>query len=285
MPSTLHEMLIELFRVRPSLVAELLAEVLGVAVPVFDAVRLDSVDCTELVPTEYRADAVVVLSGAGGPVLAVVVEVQMGRDRDKRWSWPVYLATVRARLRCPTEVLLVCPDGAVAGWCAAPIPLGLSGSRVVPLVVGPDRVPVLTDAGQASRSPELAVLSALAHGKDPDCYGVLDVLLGALLSVEEQHRFLYLGLVHAALPEAAREHLEALLSTQTDEELSSLAQWFVARGEARGEARAVLAVLEARGIAVPDGVRIRITECTDLAQLDAWVRRAVTARTIDDLIG
>lgn len=75
------------------------------------------------------------------------------------------------------------------------------------------------------------------------------------------------------------------MSAQTDEELSSLAQWFVARGEARGEARAVLAILDARDITVPDDARARIAACTDLVQLDTWVRRAVTARTIDDLTG
>lgn len=236
-PSTLHEMLIEMFRLRPSLAPELLAGVLGVCVPVFDVARLDPADCTDLVPTEYRADAVVVLSDGSEPVLAVVVEVQLGRDRDKRWSWPVYLTTLRARLRCPAELLVVCPDGAVAGWCAVPIELGVSGSRVVPLVVGPDLVPMLTDAGQAGRSPELVVLSALAHGGDPDRYGVLDALLGVLSSVEKQHRFLYLELVYAALPEAAREHLEALMSTQPDEQLSELAQWLIAEGERRGQRR------------------------------------------------
>lgn len=86
-PSSLHEMLVEMFRTRPALAPELLHGLLGVPVPEFDAIRLDPSDCTDLVPTEYRADAVVVLAGADGPVLAVVVEVQLGRDRDKRWSW------------------------------------------------------------------------------------------------------------------------------------------------------------------------------------------------------
>jgi hypothetical protein len=30
-------------------------------------------------------------------VLGVVVEVQLSRDPDKRWSWPVYLTTLGAR--------------------------------------------------------------------------------------------------------------------------------------------------------------------------------------------
>ncbi|MGQ0779012.1 MAG: hypothetical protein ACT4NY_32135, partial [Pseudonocardiales bacterium] len=56
-----------------------------------------------------------------------------------------------------------------------------------------------------------------------------------------------------------------------------------AKGEAKGEAKAVLAVLDARGIDVPEDVRTRITGCSDLGQLDAWVRRAATADSVKDL--
>ncbi|MBV9315740.1 MAG: hypothetical protein JO100_18855, partial [Pseudonocardia sp.] len=56
-----------------------------------------------------------------------------------------------------------------------------------------------------------------------------------------------------------------------------------ARGQARGEARSVLAVLDARGINVPEDTRNRITSCTDLDQLNTWIRRAATATSIDDL--
>lgn len=56
-----------------------------------------------------------------------------------------------------------------------------------------------------------------------------------------------------------------------------------AEGNAEGEARALLAVLDARGISVPEDARTRITSCTDLDQLDTWVRRAVTADSVQDL--
>lgn len=56
-----------------------------------------------------------------------------------------------------------------------------------------------------------------------------------------------------------------------------------ARGRAEGEARAVLVSLAAHGVEVPDEARERITSCTDLDQLDTWIRRAATAGSIDDL--
>ena len=57
----------------------------------------------------------------------------------------------------------------------------------------------------------------------------------------------------------------------------------VVQGMAVGEATALLTVLAARGIEVPDDVRERITGCIDVAQLTLWVERAVTAKTVADL--
>jgi hypothetical protein len=45
----------------------------------------------------------------------------------------------------------------------------------------------------------------------------------------------------------------------------------------------LLAVLAARGIEVPDDVQARITGCTDLEQLETWIRRAATADSVQDL--
>ena len=56
-----------------------------------------------------------------------------------------------------------------------------------------------------------------------------------------------------------------------------------AQGDARGEAKAVLAILDARGIAVPDAIHARISGCADLDKLDTWIRRAATADKIQDL--
>ncbi len=58
-----------------------------------------------------------------------------------------------------------------------------------------------------------------------------------------------------------------------------------AEGKAEGRAEAVLAVLATRGIEVTDADRDQIVATTDLAQLDDWIRRAVTATSIDDLFG
>lgn len=56
-----------------------------------------------------------------------------------------------------------------------------------------------------------------------------------------------------------------------------------AEGWVEGVAEAMLALLSARGIDVPERARVQITECTDLAQLEAWLQRAVTIASVDEL--
>lgn len=286
-PSNLHEVLVELFRHRPALAVELLGGVLGEVLPAHRGVRLEPNECVEVRPVQFWADAVVVLTGPDRqPVAAVVVEIQLDRDGDKRFSWAVYLATLRARLRCPVALLVVCTDEIIAAWCATPIELG-PGSRVTPHVVGPGRVPVVADPAQAARRPELAVLSALAHGGDPDAWAVLDAVAGAFAAVDDEHATLYSDLVLTALPAAARTYLEALMRSGTYEYQSEFVRRYVFQGRAEGKAEAkvhaVLEVLTTRGVDVPADARARITACTDPDQLDTWIRRAVTAVAVDDL--
>jgi|SRR4051794_17617323 hypothetical protein len=54
--------------------------------------------------------------------------------------------------------------------------------------------------------------------------------------------------------------------------------------EARGMARAIVIVLEKRGVPMPDDFRDRVLECSEPHQLDTWLRRASTATTIDKVI-
>lgn len=196
MPSSLHEALGEMFRQRPTLAAELLTGALGIELPAHEQAHVEPGDFTDVTPTEYRADAVVVLTTAvRAPVLGVIIEIQLRRDPDKRWSWPVYLATLRARLRRPTVLLVVCVDPGVATWCATPIELGHLDTRLTPLVVGPAQVPVVSDPDHAAAVPELSVLSALAHGARPDHHDVLHALLSALDAIEPDRALLYSDLV------------------------------------------------------------------------------------------
>jgi hypothetical protein len=304
MPSFLHEALVELFRSQPLLAVELLSDRFRFDVPGHEQVVLSSGELTEVTPSDFRADAVVMLHSAQGqPVLGVVVEVQLGPDKRKRWSWPSYLISLRTRFRCDVVLLVVCPTPAMAAWCATPIRAGHPGWTLTPLVLGPDRVPVVTDPDLARQHPQQAMLSAIAHSEHAERDRIFHALITALDNVDLDHATRYTDLVLSALPQAARDHLEALMTAGTYEYKSDFARRYfhqgltegraegltegraegLTEGRAEGEVRALLAILNTRGISIPQDVHTRITTCTDLDELDTLIRRALTATTIQDL--
>jgi hypothetical protein len=165
MPSMIHEVLVDLFKTRPSLAAEILVEALDIPLPLYTEARLASTDLTEIQPAEYRADVVVVLFDGDVPVRVVIVEVQLAINARKCFSWPAYVTVSRAIHGCPAALLVVAPDPAVAGWCAEAIETGHSGFVLRPHVLRSSAIPVVTDPEEAVRRPELGVLSAMAHGE------------------------------------------------------------------------------------------------------------------------
>src|SRR5262245_16263627 len=130
MPSSLHQLLLELFRNRSSSAAELLPGI-DVPVPVYDEVCTESSDLNDVKPAESRADLVLLLVREAQNLVGIIVEVQLGRDEDKLYSWPAYIANLRARHRCPVCLLVITLDASVARWAHRPIKLG-PGTRCRP---------------------------------------------------------------------------------------------------------------------------------------------------------
>jgi hypothetical protein len=77
--------------------------------------------------------------------------------------------------------------------------------------------------------------------------------------------------------------LEDLLQSGRYEYQSDFALRYISEGEAKGEAKAVLRVLAARGVPLSDEMRERIMTCTDLDQLELWIEQAATATAADEL--
>jgi hypothetical protein len=92
---------------------------------------------------------------------------------------------------------------------------------------------------------------------------------------------LYLDIIEAALGDAARKAFAMLPESYQFTGPSYLRG--KAEGEAHGEAKALLAVLEARGLSPSEQQRQRMLDCTDLEQLNVWVRKAVTAVDVEEL--
>jgi hypothetical protein len=279
-----HEGLIEFFRDQPSLAAELLTGPLGIAIPPFEAATLAPTEFNAVAPTEYRADMVITLTDGPAVVFAVVVEVQLKRDKGKQRSWPVYVATLHARVRCPVALLVMCPTTSVARYCGTPITVGVPGFVLTPLVVGPREVPLVTDPDEARRHPLLAVLSALAHGaEEVHAKPLAESVYAALDFINQDNAQLYTDLVWRNLARPGQIHLEALMTTAPYTFKSEFMLRVVAHGKAEGEAEAVLMVLEARGFTIPDELRARVTGCADEDQLRTWIRHAATAETLDEV--
>ena len=162
MPSLEHEELVELFIRDLSLAIELTRVTGKVQIPDYDTLEAGPAEVRELVPASLRVDAVVLLRKSK-PVMVILVEVQLGRDEDKPYSWPFYVAGTRLRYRCPVVLLVYAVDPAIAQWCARPIHQGQPGSPFLPLVVGPGQVPPVTDPEEAKAAPFRAILRALGE--------------------------------------------------------------------------------------------------------------------------
>ena len=147
----------------------------------------------------------------------------------------------------------------------------------------------------ARQLPELAVLSALAHGNEPAGMEVLLPTIEALLTLDEQRKGFYYDVVLRSLNDAMRRALEQELKMQPGkyEYQSDFARTYFGQGEAKGQAegeikgetRALLAVLEARGMTLDTSTRERIEACMDAEQLQRWIVRAATASSIHDVFG
>ena len=233
MPSQRHEVLLELFRARITLAPELLKAVFRVPIPDGAEVQPAEANLTQLIPTELNADLVLLL-GAPKPAFGVVVEVQLGRDPDKPFAWPLYAAALRRRHRCPVAVLVVAPDPGIARWARRPIALG-AGNEFRPLVLGPAEVPVVERRDEADRCPELAVLSAIAHARDPErAAKVAFTALRAVEDLDDNHRAVYYDLIQASLGGDIRKELTQMAFGEVGQNSSQTMQGVdIAQGKQR----------------------------------------------------
>jgi hypothetical protein len=215
-------------------------------------------------------------------VLGIVVEVQRKVDKNKLFAWPAYVTWLRRELRAPCCVLVVARSERVANWASRTIVIG-PGAALQPQVVRPSSVPVVDKLEHARKAPELAVLSAIAHGRG-SIETAVKVALAAITAAHELDRdrfLLYSGLILAALSEAARKALA--MHPQGVQLFDEALQQSFERGHLAGRAADVLEFLDARGIPVSSEQRDRILGCTDLELLGKWVRRAATVATADEL--
>jgi hypothetical protein len=300
MPSTLHEALVLLFRESPRLAPMLLARALGddsgaalgLGSPAGVDVQVTSAEFADLDPPEYRADVVLRVPHEDdqdrdrATKEAFIVEVQLEQDPVKHFTWPQYVTAARTRFRCPATLVVVTVDERVARWCAQPITLDRAGSVLRPVVIGPAAIPVITDADQARTWPELAVLSVIAHGREPGSEAIGAAALAACDPLDNPNSSLYADLIFANLGALARAALEAIMQQHKYTYQSDFARKYVAEGVKEGTKQGyrdlLQDLLKLRFGELPADVAARL-DAADGDTLRAWGRRVLTAGSLAEV--
>jgi len=267
MPTLEHNAIVDMFRERPELAPHLLTLLFQVDVPPHESVTVVESSLDQLIPVEFRADLVLEVRGANGArVLAIVVEVQREKDPDKVFSWPVYAAVVRARMRCPAIVLVVAPDEDVAKWAVQTVDLGAGLVSFRPVVLGPASDPehagvyswVIWKGLRKRMRPALEALIMNVREemeKDPE----FNAFMSKVLAFRRER-----DAVEAAAKDAGAKEGRA-------------------HGTLLGLRDALFRLTTRAGIALTDEDRTRVEACEDVPTLEHWVENVLGAKTTADV--
>jgi hypothetical protein len=313
-----HQAIVQMIHLAPHIVVQLMT--MG-----WRKLRLPRYHRAHLYPSDagfgtsgHHADTVVALENAKGRTLrAFVAEVQRSPEKVKFWVWPLYVASVRAKLRCLTTMLVICTNDRVAQWARRIIPDSVARwCDMLPVLWSPSNFPATTDPSEARETPELAALSCLLLHQRADWVRLFDTAVAGLATLDRDLALRYIGILHMGLAEQPQRQrdLEERMSTKTydpDGYVRELvADWLtqgraegeakglaegeakglaegeakgLAEGEAKGLAKALLSLLEHRGVAITNVTRERVNECTDQERLMIWYGRALDATSIDQV--
>lgn len=281
-----HETPLRLLQDNPKLATEPYCGLLGQRLPAHTSVRegSEAMACDDK-PDKRDCDNLEVYCHGDEAVFALIVEVQLRESGDKHYSWPDCLIAVRSRLRRPVGLVAICPDQATAKRASRPVETGRTGSTLVPFVIDPGLIPVVTDPGKVRGREQMVPLSAMTRGDGEEGRAVMAALGGALAALPEHLQVKYARIASNTLTDTALERLEALMTDTIRRRNSgdSILHRLETEGEARGEASMLLRILERRGIAVDDVAQARIASCTDVEQLERWGGRALETERVEEL--
>lgn len=233
---------------------------------------------TDLSPPTYSADLVISVDRTPtGAEACAIVEVQGSIDDDKRYAWPRYAATMHAQRRCPTWVVVIATNGAVAAWARQPVDTFQPGWGFVPIVIGPEDVPRIIDLAAARAAPELAVLSAVMHGRGDDGTQVAVAAIEAARLLDTERRRLYTDLAFGSLHKVARAVVEAIMRERGYEPLTEEIRESLHKGRAEGLRSAILAACRALDVPWTDDRERAVTDL-DEAGLAALHEAIVRSR-------
>lgn len=166
MSSPWHDSVKAMFTEHPELAVELASSLNGNPLPV-DTPAHTATPVDGYSTADFDADVVIVVGPEKDPARAIIVTAQKRTYRDKPPRWARHAAQLWTHLRCPVDVLVVCPAAKSAYYYARPVQTTLRGYVLVPIVVPPSAVPAITNPAEAAANPAMAALSVAYHGTDP----------------------------------------------------------------------------------------------------------------------
>jgi hypothetical protein len=225
--------------------------------------------------------------------IVITVEAQKDFDPDKRWSIPVYQSHLADdhRLGCWAVVVSLDPQmsKALRAWRHGDPPV------VDVLLLDIESVPK-SWLDDAARNPMAAVLAGALHGYAGDLDAARRAFQFTQTMAGKQRRRHGMTIL-AALSEDERERLigELPMQDQHDwmdvERRSGTYHFGVKEGREQGLEQGRRALVEVlfdllaeRGLKVSTRARAKIRKCEDLPTLQRWVRKAVHATSVAELL-
>jgi hypothetical protein len=280
----------------PSLLRRLLA-LAGRRVPL-RAMTVEDTAVRWVASAEVRPD--LLLSGPGGAWLAVEVQRQIDRAKERRWF--LLTAVLTDQRGVLGDLLVVTASAAVARWARRLHRRGRSGTEVqlrpTVLLLAGGALEALLDP----KRPSLAFLAAWAM-QDRRGAAARRVVRRALALTEALPEGLRQAQVRAILNVLSAPMLAYLKEATVDINKIPESPWVrawrleleakgkvegkvegLSEGLSEGLAQAVLAVLAARGLAVTEAQSAKVLGCKDRTQLDAWLRAAVAVTSADEVL-
>ena len=284
MPNAPHQIVVTLLSEQPHLLGLLSERILGRALPAGLALADSTLRLGD--PDEVRPD--LVLEGAAGWVLG---EAQGQPDAEKAWRWPLAMAVKGNQLRRPGDLVVLTFSRAVAEWAetiaAHRGPMGTeSALKPVVLLLDGEVVDGLLD----EKHPELAFFAAWAmqerHG--PEARATVLRALELSQRLPEPLQAPMRRAIYNVLSERMLAFLkETAMNIDQIPEGPAMRLFRLeafAEGEAKGEAKALLAILANRGLQVSEGARARLLAITDLAVLDGFLQRVFSVNSTEELL-
>lgn len=286
-----HEALHHIFRKQPELFTRTMRRVLGKDYP--DIVEVAELNCdlTEIQAIDRQADTLLLArTSEGDEILLIEPQTKIAKEKIRCWAW--YVAYLENKYQLPVTLLIVTPTVATAKWARGSMELGPSGRptlRLLPHVLGPDNVELITDVEQAEEDVIFAVFSTLTHRLDADVEKALRPLAEALKSLELETAAYWAEYVEGGLDGCARQLWKDIIVDMkyvSEQRRLGIDQ---GRVEGRVEGRFELAVemlvfmLQSSGLKPTTTELVRITSTKDVEKLKRWTARAVTAERVADI--